>query len=61
MIIRYQPFYQSSVSWICPALSGFSLGGDGTDLLPSQHSEQGYTIHGAIRQELQDGNEVLDV
>jgi hypothetical protein len=27
----------------------------GTDLLPSQHSDQGYTIHGAIRHELQDG------
>ena len=27
----------------------------GSDLLPSQHSDQGYTIHGAIRQELQDG------
>ncbi|CAL1138099.1 unnamed protein product, partial [Cladocopium goreaui] len=26
----------------------------GTDLLPSQHSDQGYTIHGAIRQELQE-------
>eukprot|EP00435_Cladocopium_sp_Y103_P022136 s1953_g5.t1 len=35
-------------------------GEGGIDLLPSQHSRSGYTIHGAIRQELQDGN-CLDV